>query len=300
MKMKHILAVMGMGVGCFSIHASSAWAASSDWNIQTDTQAIYGNYSGSVKRKSVAGAGVIVRADYLDTGGFSLGGNYTKLSFANGSALNQQAFYASVRYNTYWDALPGPLTLKLDGHLINNNDATANTDNVQVIAPQLSFLNYAKTFYLDLGYAHSTYQNNLSVQQWTPTLGLGWNAGADWLQMRGYFITPSNQARAQNKTQTTALDVKWTHWLAPDAWLGLEKVQVSGLAGERIYAVDGDAAAVYNLADIQKGSIAVAAQWRIAQHHQLMLSFGNERYLDNTINNTYDNRYAYMDVTSQW
>jgi len=299
MKIKSLIAIAGLCLGMVGMQ-QNALAESGDWQVKADTQGSYGKYSGSIKRKSLVSAGAIISADYLEKGGFSLGGNYTKLTFNAGSTLNQQSVYGSIHYNVYLDALPGPLTLRLDGHGINNNDATGNTDNVKVIAPQLSFLNYSKTFYIDLGYARSSYKNNLTVDQWTPTLGMGFNDGADWLQLRGYFIKPSNKLRAQNVSRTSAADIKWTHWLAPDAWLGLEKVQLAGLFGDRIYAVDGDAAAVYNLADVQKGSLSLALQWKLSQSLHLMLAGGNERYLDKTINDSYNNRYAYIDLSTQW
>ncbi len=299
MKMRVLITVAVLCVGMVGVQGA-ALAESGDWQVKSDTQGSYGKYSGSIKRKSLVNVGVIISADYLEKGGFSLGGNYTKLTFNAGSTLNQQSIYGSLRYNIYLDAFPGPLTLRVDGHGINNNDATGNTDNVKVIAPQISFLNYSKTFYIDLGYARSSYKNNLKVDQWTPTLGVGFNEGADWLQVRGYFIKPSNKLRAQNVSRTAAVDVKWTHWLAPDAWLGLEQVQLAGLFGERIYAVDGDAAAVYNLADVQKGSLSFALQWKLSQSLHLMLVGGNERYLDKTINDSYNNRYAYIDFSTQW
>ena len=299
MNIKALITVAALCIGMIS-GQGAALAESGDWQVRADTQASYGKYNGSIKRKDLVNAGVIMSADYLEKGGFSLGANYTKLTFNAGSVLNQQSIYGSLRYNIYLDALPGPLTLRIDGHGINNNDVTGNTDNVKVIAPQLSFLNYSKTFYIDLGYARSSYQNNLTVDQWTPTLGMGFNDGADWLQVRGYFIKPSNKLRAQNTSRTSAADVKWTHWLAPDAWWGLEKLQLSGLFGDRIYAVDGDVAAVYNLADVQKGSLSLALQWKLSPSLHLMLAAGNERYLDNAINDSYNNRYAYIDLSTQW
>ncbi|MDQ6990688.1 MAG: hypothetical protein Q9M11_03050, partial [Mariprofundaceae bacterium] len=59
--------------------------------------------------------------------------------------------------------------------------------------PQLSFLNYRKSFYADLGYAYSSYPKGLSVSQLTPTVGLGFNQAADWLQMRVYWVKPSTK-----------------------------------------------------------------------------------------------------------
>jgi len=297
--MKTGVMMAGLLAGLVAMQQQS-FAAEGDWSVKTDMQALYGNYSGSASRSSLASGGLILSSDYLEKGGFSLAANYTRLAFKTGNNINQQGYYANVRYNLNFDALPGSVTLRLDGHLVNNNDVTGNTDNVKVVAPQISFINYAKTFYIDLGYARSSYQNNLNVDQFTPTLGFGFNGGADWLQLRGFFIKPSNALRAQNKSSTAAVDVKWSHWFAPGSWHHLEKMQLGGLVGERIYTVDNDAAAVYNLADIQRGSFSLALQWRLAESVSLMLMGGNEAYINNTIGDNYDNRFVYLDISKIW
>jgi len=299
---QHLIRI-GMTIGLISsliCAQQTALAAESDWSVKTDVQALYGGYSGSVQRSSLSSGGVILSADYLDAGGFSLAANYASLVLKSGSDISQQSYFANARYNFHFDAIPGPVTVQLNGHLINNNDISGDTDNVKVIAPQISFINYAKTFYIDLGYARSTYQNNLTVDQFTPTLGVGFNSGSDWFQVRGYFIKPSNPLRAQNKSSTSAADIKWTHWFAPGAWHALEKMQLGALIGDRIYAVDNDGAAVYNLTDIQRGAFSLALQWRITESAHLMLMGGNERYLNNTINNSYNNRFAYIDISKTW
>lgn len=275
-------------------------AEESDWSVTMDKRGIYGSYSGSINRNYIVGAGMLLNADYLEQGGVAIGAGFTKLSFNTGGEIDQKALYGSVHYNLYLDAVPGPLTLRIDGHGIFNNDVSGDTDNVTVIAPQLSFMNYDKTFYADLGYAYSSYQNNLNIHQFTPTIGFGFNASADWIQLRGYFVDPSNPLRAQNKNSTAAVEAKWTHWFASSSWHRLERAQISGLAGERIYAVDGDTAQVYNLADIQQGSVSLALQWQLTESMKLMLIGGNERYLDNTIADTYDSRYISLNISNQW
>jgi len=299
MKHRRLFMMAGLLTSVMTMQQLSV-AAEGDWSVKTDVQALYGNYSGSQQRSSLSSGGLILSSDYLEKGGFSLAANGTRLVFKTGNNINQQGYYANARYNLYFDALPGPMTLRLDGHLINNNDISGNTDNVKVIALQISFINYAKTFYVDLGYARSSYQNNLHVDQFTPTLGFGFNGGADWFQVRGFFIKPSNRLRAQNKGSTAAVDVKWSHWFAPGAWHRVEKMQLGGLFGERIYAVDNDAAAVYNLADIQRGSLSLSLQWKLAESLHLMLMGGNERYLNNTIGDSYNNRFAYIDISKSW
>ena len=274
--------------------------ADEDWTVKTNLYGVYGDYSGSPVRDSFSGTGLIVSADYLDQWGGAIGVNYTNLKFKKIKNINQQAIYGSLHYNLYPDALPGSLTIKLDGHTINNNDSTGDTDNVRVVAPQLSFLNYDKTFYADIGYAYSVYKKNLKVHQFTPTIGFAFNQASDWLQIRGFYIDPTNPARSQNKNSTTAVEGKWTHWFSPGAWHHLEKMQISGLGGERIYAVDGDAAVVYNLADIQRGSGSLALQWRLPGTMRLMLMGGVENYLNNLTGNSYDNRFVFVNFSGEW
>jgi len=274
--------------------------ANDDWRITSDVQAQFGSYSKSLLRDNVSSAGAIVAADYLDKAGFTVAGSGTKVKFKTTPTITQQSYFLSGRYHLFLDALPGILTLRLDGHAINNNDTTGNTDGVRVIAPQLSFTNFDKTWYVDLGYARSTYKNNLTLNQYTPTLGLGFNEQADWLQVRGYLIDVSNPARAQNKKSTAAGEVKWSHWFAPGNVLALHKMQLGLLAGERVFAVDGDAAAIYNLADVQRGSATLGLTWKTSDNSHIMVLGGQERYLDNTIGNSYTSRFGYVDASVQW
>ncbi|MDQ6974999.1 MAG: hypothetical protein Q9M22_00380 [Mariprofundaceae bacterium] len=290
-------------IGCMLLlgfSTSSAMAEDSDWTIKADLQGEYGSYNKSIKRDSITNAGIIIAADYLDQGGFSLAVNSTTVKYKLAPTINQQSYFASVRYNLHVDGLPGKLMLRLDGHYISNNDVTGNSDGVKIIAPQLAFMNYAKNFYMDIGFAHSSYKNNLTINQYTPTLGFGFNDLADWAQLRAYLIDTSNPLRAQNKSKTAGAELKWTHWFAPSNSLHLYKLQAGILAGERIFAVDGDAAAVYNLADVQRGSASLGLTWNLTDTTHLMVLAGEERYLDNTIANSYSSRFVYIDLSTQW
>lgn len=277
-----------------------ASAEDGSWEVRTDLQANYGTYNKSKLRDSISSTGVILSADYLDTGGFSLAANTTRIQYKFIPAISQQSYFLSGHYNAYFDALPGILTLRMDGHFINNNDQTGNTDGVRVIAPQVSFSDFDKSYYIDVGYARSMYKNQLNIDQITPTVGFGFNEQADWLQLRGYFIRASNSARAQGKSSTTAADMKWMHWFEPSNWLNLDQLRINVLAGERIYAVDGDAAAVYNLADVQQGSASLALQWKMSETMRWMMVGGQENYIDNTIKNTYSSRFIYTDISVFW
>ena len=255
-------------------------------------------------------AGVSFDAQYQDRGGLAGGATYTRLNYKGGiAALDQAAEFLSGRINFMPDRVPGRLTLRLDGHQINNNDTTNESDDVQVVAPQLSYLNHRKTVYLDLGYAFSAYGKSrigngaLTVQQWTPTLGLGFNHQADWLQLRLYDVNASNAARAMHG-HTDALEIKLTHYFTPTAaWLP-QSLTIGGLIGNRMYAVDRDTQVVYNLGDEQRGGGFLTAQWQLSRRFQLTLSGGSDRYQAQDrfrgSQYTYTGTYGYLGLTAHW
>jgi len=275
--------------------------ADDEWDIKVDLQGNYGDYADSTQRDSLWSAGVIVTADYLENVGFTVGYNRTEVTYTPGTPkLNQDALFASLRYYDTPDILPGRLTYRLDGHLINNDDPTGNTDEGRIIAPQIAYLAFDKSLYLDLGYAHSSYAGDLTLDQWTPTLGVALNQGNDWLQLRGYLIHSSNAVRTQGKQDTSAVEAKLTHYFGPDALLGIDRLQSGLLAGQRMYAVDGDAGAVYNLADIQKGSLSLGGSWDFGESWSMLMVGGLEKYTNEDISDDYDNRYLYLDVSRKW
>jgi hypothetical protein len=152
----------------------------------------------------------------------------------------------------------------------------------------------------DLGYALSSYHGNLALHQFTPTVGFGFNEQYDWVQLRGYIIHSSNSQRTEGKTNTYSLEGKWFHYFKPGALLGLDRVQATVLAGKRIFAVDGDAGAVYNLADMQKGSLSLGANWKLGGGWAILAIGGYERYEDGDIDDDYDNRFVYLDLSKSW
>ena len=285
-----------LAVAC-ALQATAAMAGESPWSWRTDAQALYGSYTGSKARNALASAGAFVSGDYLERGGFTLGGNLLRLSFRSGLRIRQREAFGNLRWRAYPRGLAGSLGMRLNAHFLRNDDPTGLTNRVLVLEPHLSFLNYAETFYLDLAYAWSRYPGGLRVQQITPAVGFA--LGSEWLQLRGFFIRPSDAARAQGKRSTRALEIGWTHWFAPGA-LVPEKLKLSALAGERIYAVDGDAALAYNLADLQRGALALMLTWRLGDKTRLEFVAGAERYRNRATNDSYQLRYLYAHAAIQW
>lgn len=326
MKAKKILrqyacAVVGLAL------ASPALAG--DWYWGSALQGLTKHYSGSEQLDSLSGVGLSLTADYLERGGIAAGYNYNEKRYLSGllnapQSVREHVVFGDLHINVYPDPLPGPLTLRLDGYAgqdeIRSRITTtlpgpmggsgtridSHYDDFWALHPVVSFLNYAKTLYLDLGYAFSHYANDdgvtddLDVRQWTPTLGLGFNQAYDWVQLRAYVIDLSRSNRIGDKRSTRALEAKWFHWFGIDAPLGLHSVFLSLLGGERLYAVDGDAHALYNIADLQTGAAALGAEWTLGRDSQLLLVGGYDRAETLTSNDTYHGSYLFAQLSHHW
>ncbi|WP_455218748.1 hypothetical protein, partial [Kaarinaea lacus] len=177
-----LLALYGVALLFSPFHHTLA--EDSNWQMKGTLQSYIQTYDGSLNRQGTFNAGAYLNADYLDSGGIAFGYNYTFVDFDNNAELTEHLFYLSGQYHLYLDALPGKLTLRLDGYAgedtlkynINNppgttggggmgggggmsggtttpasvNNVTESTD-ITAYQPQLAFINYAKTFYADIG-----------------------------------------------------------------------------------------------------------------------------------------------------
>ena len=284
MKRTYLIATLNAAILTAAL-AAPVWAAG-EWSTTAGAQAVYGSYSGS---------------DYLERGGFTLGLNRTDIKMNTGSEdIGQNALFASGKLNFTPDGVAGRLTGRMDVHLINNDDATNDTDGVKAYAPQVSYLSFDKRRYFDLGYARSNYRNDLEVNQWTPTVGFALNEGADWVQLRGWVIDPSNAARAQGETSTYALEAKLTHWFGANKPLGLDNVRLSGLVGERIYAVDHDAGAVANLSDVQRGGVSLGGEWKLGKSLSMLAMLSRDNYRNATLADDYSLTSGYIWLAGKW
>jgi hypothetical protein len=286
-----------------------------DWTVRADIQGLLSAYSGTTDRDSLTNAGAFLRVEYLERGGFTLGYSRTSLSFVEDGSVDvaQDNIFMSGRWNLTPDWARGRMTLRLDGHFISNDRSSDGTEDVDVIAPQISYLNYAKTFYWDLGFSRSSYGANQTanglrdVDQLTPTLGFGFNEQRDWVQLRAYLIQADaaqstqgqGQASRQGYEDTAALELKWTHWPV-DGLLGIDNFRLSALFGERRLPVDHDAGSVYNLADLQTGGAAAGAEWAVGERNRILLLAGFEDYDTETSNGTYRNGFMYLNFTHEW
>lgn len=316
----------GLFGSCFLLCAtlSGSVIAADDWDMQAMGQAVYGSYNDAELRDSLWGAGFFLSGDYLERGGFKVGYNYTEVE-GKGSlpgafdTLEENTFYLSGKINSYPDSLDGKLSWRLDGYLITddvsgsvagnggqqgNPEIVASDADIGVINPVVTYLNNAKTYAADLGYAYSNYDydrgGEFQAHQLTPTVGFAFGEKAHWLQLRGYFIHLSDDDANDGNSDTAAVELKWTYWLGPQAPLGVHSVGATVMAGERYLAVDPDAAVVYTLADEQQGTIALNSVWQLNQSAQIMLQVGYEQYENRVINNDYESMYVYVHLSQRW
>jgi hypothetical protein len=256
-----------------------------DWKVSLNPSYTIASYQGSTNRQNLYEKGFTLSTVYKEELGLTLGLSNTFINFDGGAYTDQNNSLLSGNWKYAALTVPGKWNARFDIHSIKNNDTTGNTDQVKTLAPQLSWTSNTGALYLDLGYARSTYLNNLSVHQFTPTIGFSLNDGYDWVQIRGYAISGMNPERAVGKSATSAVDFKWTHYLTPArSAYKPASFSVGLMAGEKLYAVDMDAQSVANIADVQTSGINVAGNWTISKASKLMLLAGQSgfRKIDTT------------------
>jgi hypothetical protein len=295
--MKQLILILAM-LMCGAAHAGERWSG----NIAAQTTVV-GN-SGSLLRAAALESGMVVSADYLEDRGLTLGYTNTAVQFLQSlPQVNQQAIFLSLREHFYSDLLGGRFTLRADGHVSANDDASGLTDDVRAGAIQTSYLGNDKQLYVDVGYARSNYASLLTVSQLTPTFGLALQQDAAWLQLRGYLIEFSDAALAQGFSRTNALELKYSYWLMPgSSYFKPHSVVLSALAGKRLFAVDMDAGSVANLADLQTGGLALGVSWKLdkADKYKLMLLGGQNRYENVSLGNKYRGNFVYANWNMNW
>jgi hypothetical protein len=309
----------------FWLTAGQAWSAE-NWYWKASGQMLLKSYSDSTQLNNLSGVGIGLSGDYLERGNITAGYNFNHSNYKNAGSdvpqeIDESILFLSGRVNYHPDSLPGRLTLRLDGYYGidemqfltttsgspmgggSSNKTVSLEDKILVMNPIVSFLNYAKSFYADLGVAFSRYRSDVSgtddidIVQWTPTIGIGLNRAYDWLQLRAYLIDLSSSNRVADKASTSALETKWIHWFSADAPLNLHSTRLTVLAGERIYAVDSDAYSLASVADLQTGMISVGAEWKLSEQTSLLLQGGSETYKSLLLDDRYSSVYMYVYVS---
>ncbi|WP_455206657.1 hypothetical protein [Kaarinaea lacus] len=307
----------------FVLLPSASMASDHYWQFKGIVQSYYQSYDQSVSREAAFNLGVYLFADYLESASFSAGYNYTFVDLTQNMEVDEDMFHLGGKYSWFSDALSGKLSIGLDGYGGEYTTktttssgggmggmggtsrlTTSESTSLTVLHPQVSFINFAKTFYLDIGYAYSEYDSDSSydidANQITPTIGFGWNNAFDWLQLRGYFISIDQQTRVLNDDDFASAELKYIHWFGEKTPPYFYNLQFTLLVGERVLAVDPDAKTVYSVSDKQTGSVSVAGQWSLSQSLKLMLLVGYDQYENGILADKYDSLLFYGNFQSQW
>jgi len=284
---------------------NSSVYADERWYVDATAVGVAGKYSDSILRDNFYSAGASLNIDYLDYYSFSVAYNNLKINYKDLGAgafnINQDALAGRFQYYFYNDALAGKITTQLVMHRIINNSPAELPGNVTIVAPKFVYMHYDKDLSMDLEYVWSGYANNdLVIQQFSPSIGFGFNDNSDWLEFKAYYITSDDKSQTQGEDSLTSARIKWKHWLDPGAIFGVNNFFIDALAGQRIFAVDNDTYTVYNLEDIQQASILFGLGWRPGEDFDLSVVAGIEEYKNKIIENIYTREYIYINLTAHW
>jgi len=307
---------------CLIITANTI-AADNPWTTTVIPQAYWQSYSGTATRDNSFSFGANVTGDYLESSRLGVGYNFTLVDLDNNATIVENLLYATGSQHWFLDALPGKLTLRLDVYggnstleynintpptgmkkklVSGSSNKQRESTTISALQPIVSFINYNKTLYLDLGYAYSDYTKNLdtTVTQVTPTLGFGWNDSYDWLQVRSYLIKLDESDGLYNDSNYSSMELSYTHWFAAGAASNLDFFRITMLGGKRVLAVDPDSAVVYSNGDIQTGTLAASAQWKFSETNRFLLLANYNNYKNDVVNDKYSGLLFYLNTQHQW
>ena len=269
-----------------------------EWKVNLSPSATSGVYQSSTARERFQEVGAALNADYGDQGGLQLGASRTTVTMK--SAPNTQQTNLLVSGHTHFkpQATPGRWSARLDLHRVTNNDQSNITDRVEVWAPQLGWQSADDLVYVDLGFARSRYGSDMTVNQITPTVRFLFNDSYDSIQLRSYQVSGLNPLLASGKSNTSAFEAKWTHFLKPgESALKPSSVSVGLMGGERVYGVDMDSQSVANLPDIQTGVANIGANWKLTPATNLFVLLGQNRFRSVALANDYELHVAHATLS---
>lgn len=299
------------------------------WQSKITPHLYWQGYNGSDTHNNTVNIGIYMNSEYLDSDKLTIGYYNTNTSLKNNALLSENIFHLSGQHDIFLDIMPGKLTLRLDtyfgqsileyntanppgsmsgggmgnsGKLTGGSATIKETADISSFQPQLSYSNFAKTFYADIGYAYSEYKGNSStkVKQLTPTVAFGWNDSYDWLQLRAYQIDIDDTASAYNKNKFESLEVKYTHWIKDSVLNNIEYLRLSTLIGDRMLAVDPDARIIYSSADMQTGSIEASVQWKISKTDKILTLVNYSLYTNQVSLDDYNSILLYINYQNKW
>jgi len=261
---------------------TACWAASPD--VYLSGSVTYGDYMKSIERDYILTERVNLSVIPDLTSGLTFHFENVKLSKNAGyEDINQNQYGISGYKAVPVEAVNGYLGGRLDVQYLNSDDAL--TDNTAIPYVAFTYKSNDGGLYLDLGYAHSAY-NHPDVNQYTATVGASLLNGKSWSQTRFYVIDLNETTQGQNTTY--AVEERLSYYVVPDKLT----LSLYGLLGERIFAYDPDIYEVYNLADVQKGSLGGTVSYQLTPALKVLGDLTWEAYKNHDINDDYSVLYG--------
>jgi len=296
-------------VGAATAAITTTAGAGEEFTLNVTPGTFSGRYDGAQYRDSIQGSSVSIEG-HSSQWGFAAASEHTRIQYKYGLAdFEQDAGFLSGHVSYTPPHAKSVYSFGLDFHSIRDNDNSLTGDDAQVMASQISYARLNNSVYVDLGYAHSRYESNaftpgaLSVDQWTPTLGFALTHGAtNWVKLRGYFIHSSNPFRSQYIIDTAALEVKYLYYPLSAYKVIPQYIELGGLSGDRIYAVDRDTASVDNLAELEKGGVFLTIKWQLIKSVGLQFSQSYNKFRETTATgfNDYKEKVTWLGLVAQW
>lgn len=269
-------------------------ANASGWHTSANVYITGGQYQNSDLRKEALSTNMQISTNYLELWGINFRAGYSDFVFHQASDNIEQSEYGFRFYkNIYSDSANGVFTLLLGNYWISGK----KIDTTVAIYPEITYLNYSKTFFLGLGYANSQYGNTknpqLRVNQLSATLGFALFTPNLWFNLKNTFIIYDEQSKYAAQPALS--------WFIPKkSRLYPSILTIGGLIGKRSYAVEQETMLIYNIPDEQQYSYFTSAQWNLTDSSHFSLTIGSETYNEDTNNNNYQYNYINGGLSVTW
>ncbi len=267
--------------------------------VQAGLKSTQVDYGKSAPRDLFTSLGTFVDVDHLDWLGVGLGVDRDRTRLVSESTVPQTNLYGQVRF--YIPLGGRKLILRGDGLRLTREPGQGSTGTTSVVGYHLGWLSDrdppVARVYVDAAHHRSTYTSTFQVDQWTPTLGLGFNGNTDWFTLAGTRITVRD-ATTIAKDPLTSMKVPWTHFFLPDVAWKPASFGASITGGRRIYEVTPEAGHVVNHGETQTGGWSLDLGWKF-KTWSLGLYGGRSKW-ETTTGSTYNSTALSTVLTYAW
>ena len=201
-------------------------------------------------------------------------------------------------YRLFTPSLSGFLDLSLDTHF--RTLVSDSADDFHIVSPSVAYRSLDRRLYVDFAYALSRYQeNNLSVQQFTPTIGFTLNH-RDWFQVRGYIIDPSEFGDLSfGSSISTAAEGSWTHRFSGNM-LGVSRIKASAMLGKRNHSLDQELKTAQSSAYAPNGALSFSLFWTLPYNLDLIFQNSVEQVTSHSSSDPYRLNYGVLGIEHRW